>query len=104
MRIYIAGPMSGLPESNYPAFHDAARRLREIGLRVENPAENNAPRCGSWLGYMRIALRQVSKVDGVVMLPGWQRSRGARIEHRLARDLGLPLWTLAQALRGEVRR
>ncbi|HCY15586.1 MAG: hypothetical protein A2Z93_06320 [Curvibacter sp. GWA2_64_110] len=88
-RIYIAGPMTGLPELNYPAFNAAAARLRALGFEVENPAENQEPHCGSWLGYMRMAIRQLSQCDGVVLLPGWQESKGARIEHQLATQLGL---------------
>lgn len=88
-RFYIAGPMSGLPESNYPAFHAKAAELRAAGCHVENPAENPAPHCGSWLGYMRMAIAQMAHCDAVVMLPGWKKSRGARIEHQLASSLGL---------------
>lgn len=88
-RVYIAGPMTGLPELNYPAFNAAAARLRALGFEVENPAENPEPHCGSWLGYMRMAIRQLSQCDGVVLLPGWQESKGARIEHQLATQLGL---------------
>jgi hypothetical protein len=89
MRIYIAGPMTGLPEFNYPAFNDAARTLRAAGHVVHNPAENPVPPCGSWLGYMRMGLKQIADADCLVLLPGWADSRGARIEHRLAIDLGL---------------
>ncbi|HEX7866576.1 MAG TPA: DUF4406 domain-containing protein [Variovorax sp.] len=90
-RVYLAGPMSGLPESNYPAFNAAAARLRALGYHVENPAENPAPPCGSWLGYMRLALAQLVTCDHVALLPGWERSKGAGIEWRLACDLGLPV-------------
>lgn len=41
--VYLSGPMTGLPDFNYPAFHDAAQRLRSIGHRVESPAENPPP-------------------------------------------------------------
>lgn len=41
-RIYISGPMTGLPDFNFPAFHDAAARLRERGHEVANPAEINS--------------------------------------------------------------
>jgi hypothetical protein len=101
--VYIAGGMSGLPENNYPAFDDAAARLRAMGYVVRNPAENSPPKCGTWIGWMRKAIKQVAASDAVVLLPGWQKSRGARTEQRLARDLGLPRWTLAQVLRGEVK-
>ncbi|WP_087864022.1 DUF4406 domain-containing protein [Comamonas thiooxydans] len=88
-RIYIAGPMSGLPDFNYPAFHAAAAVLRTQGHHVENPAENPRPACGTWQGYMRMSLRQIAACDCLYMLPGWRGSRGARIEHGLALDLGL---------------
>ena len=88
-RIYVAGPMSGLPDLNYPAFHAAASYLRGLGYAVENPAENPAPPCGSWEAYMRMAIAQLVKCDEVHMLRGWSQSRGAKIEHELARTLGL---------------
>ena len=37
--IYIAGPMSGKVDHNYPAFHAAAKFLREKGWTVFSPAE-----------------------------------------------------------------
>lgn len=88
-RIYIAGPMSGLPELNYPAFHAMAAQLRAAGRHVENPAENPAPHCNSWLGYMRLAVAQLATCDTVVMLHGWEQSRGARVEYQLAVGMGL---------------
>lgn len=87
--IYIAGPMSGLPDFNYPAFHAAAKDLRGLGYQVENPAENSVPACGSWEGYMRLALAQLVRCDEIHLLRGWSQSRGAKIEHAIARELGL---------------
>lgn len=88
-RIYIAGPMTGRPDYNYPAFNQVAAQLRAAGYHVENPAENPVPPCGSWLGYMRLALAQLVTCDKVVALPEWTTSRGARIEVGLALELGL---------------
>jgi hypothetical protein len=96
--LYVAGPMSGLPDLNYPAFHAAARELRAAGHLVLNPAENPEPPCGSWLGYMRMAVAQVARADAVVLLPGWERSKGARVEFDLARGLGLEVLSLDVAL------
>lgn len=98
-RVYIAGPMTGLPAFNFPAFHAAAAQLRAAGYEVENPAENPVPACGgTWLGYMRMAIAQVATVDAVVLLPGWEGSKGARIERDLAIGLGLGVMTLRESL------
>lgn len=97
-RLYIAGPMTDLPATNYPAFNAAAAVLRAAGFEVENPAENPRPACGTWLGYMRMALTQLARCDAVVRLPGWEDSRGANVEVRTATDLGLPVIPLARAL------
>lgn len=88
MRVYLAGPMTGLPEFNYPCFRAAAKRLRAAGYWVENPADNLKPICGTWTGWMRKGITQLVKCDAIVMLPGWQQSRGASIEHELACGLG----------------
>jgi hypothetical protein len=87
--VFICGPMSGLPKLNYPAFNKAARHFRSLGHRVENPAENSPPPCGTWQGWMRLSIRQLCTVDQIALLPGWERSRGATIEARLAADLGI---------------
>lgn len=88
-RVYIAGPMSDLPDLNYPAFHALAVQLRAAGHIVCNPAENPAPHCNSWLGYMRLAVAQLATCDTVVMLKGWEQSRGAKVEYQLAVGMGL---------------
>lgn len=79
IRIYLAGPCTGLPEFNYPAFHAEAARLRQLGYHVENPAENAAPACGTWAGYMRLALAQLVTCETIALLPGWLASRGANL-------------------------
>ena len=89
-RVYICGPMSGLLELNYPAFNARAAQLRELGYHVENPAENPVPACGSWEGYIRLAIAQLVTCDYIDRLPGWGSSRGAVIEWGLAMDLDIP--------------
>lgn len=81
--------MSGLKDLNYPAFNNVAKQLRALGYHVENPAENPAPACGSWEGYMRLAIAQLVTCDEIHMLRGWRQSRGARIEYDLAVNLDL---------------
>ncbi len=89
MKIYLAGPMTGIKDYNYPAFNAEAARLRALGYTVENPAQN--PACDSWEGYMKQAICQLVKCDSVAFLPGWSNSRGALIERALAFDLKIPV-------------
>ena len=89
MKIYIAGPCTGIEALNYPAFNAAAARLRAEGHEVINPAENPEPPCGSWIGYMRMSVGQVVTCDAIFMLPGWRTSRGAILEHLIAKRLEL---------------
>lgn len=96
MRLYIAGPMSNLPDFNYPAFYKAEEQLVAAGYEVENPARNVVEGTASWLAYMRMSLVQISKVDGLALLPGWQDSRGASLEVHIAEALGLRLWSVEQ--------
>ncbi|ALY08894.1 deoxycytidylate deaminase [Arthrobacter phage Galaxy] len=93
--LYVAGPMTGLPDFNYPAFHSAAARLRRAGFEVLNPAENKPP-CEDpgWVDWMRAALGQLLKADGVALLPGWRTSKGATVERMVARELDIPALTV----------
>ncbi len=54
-----------------------------------NPAENPAPPCGSWGGYMRMAIAQLVQCDTIRLLPGWEDSSGARLEEHIAMRLGM---------------
>jgi len=88
-RIYIAGPMTGYPDCNFQAFHAAAERLAAAGWAVFNPAENfggrkDLPR----EEYLRLDLAALAQCDAIAMLPGWEDSRGAKLEYLVAREMG----------------
>jgi hypothetical protein len=90
--LYLSGPMSGLPENNYPAFHAAAAQLRAAGYTVINPAELGLPPGLDWIDYMRAAITamMLGKAEALAMLPGWRISEGAVAEWELGRRLGFP--------------
>lgn len=89
-RVYIAGPMTGLPEKNYPAFRAMAALLRAQGFTVISPAEIwPLDAVGTWADFMRKDLAAMLTCDVVQLLPGWRKSKGARIERLVARWLGL---------------
>lgn len=87
--VYVAGPMTGLPDLNFPAFHAEAARLRELGYEVINPAEINPDKHLSWRECMKTDIAALVFCDAIQMLPGWQASKGATLEHHIAERLGL---------------
>lgn len=89
MRIYIAGPMTGIKDLNFPLFHAEASRLRAVGHEVVNPAEVNPDPEAGWHCCMRKDIPELVKCDGIAMLPGWERSKGATLERHIARALDM---------------
>lgn len=89
MRIYVAGPMTGLPELNFPAFHAAAKKLRALGNDVINPAEINIDPAAGWSECMRADIAQLVTCHAIYLLPGWEFSRGAKLEVHIAESLGM---------------
>jgi hypothetical protein len=97
---YLAGPMTGLPKLNFPAFMAAAKQLRSEGHQIWNPAENdlnngidpNRPSAKPPLAwFMRIDLPAVCNSHGLFVLPGWRQSPGAQRESIVAVWCGLPV-------------
>lgn len=111
MRLYLAGPMRGIPQFNFPAFDAAAEKLRDLGHEVFNPADQDRAKYGDDLadgahtgdeatvaeshGFdLRAALGAdlhyiTQCADAVAVLPGWEASKGARAEVATALALGL---------------
>jgi hypothetical protein len=87
VKVYISGPMTGYPEFNYPAFRAAEARLSSLGHEPLNPARH--PEQASWADYLRLDLVDVLAADAVAVLPGWECSRGARLEVHVAHALGM---------------
>lgn len=88
-RIYIAGPMSGIPEHNFPAFNAAAESLRAAGWHVENPADHGAIEGAEWSDYLRYDIACLATCEAIALLPGWHKSKGACLEFSLAGSLGM---------------
>lgn len=101
--IYIAGPMSGYPEFNFPAFYRAAEKFKHLGYNVFNPANKSNEEAvvehssfGEGDGTKLIAsgwsfreaykwdTDRVIEADAIYMLKGWEASPGARGEHAVA--------------------
>lgn len=90
-RLYIAGPMTGHDGLNFPAFNAAAAKYRARGCFVLNPAELVPEQGTPWDECMRKDIAALVTCEEIVMLPGWQRSKGARLEHEIAIGLGMSI-------------
>jgi len=112
MRLYLAGPMRGKPQFNFPAFHTASAKLRAAGHEVFSPAERdegaygkdfaakNAAGCVKLAAAQGFSLREALEADtqyicrhaeGIALLPGWNKSKGAQAELALAKALDLEI-------------
>lgn len=96
MKLYVAGPMTGYEEYNYPAFRYAVDRLQFYGYETLNPCDNDkvlreAIPIPSWQDYMKASIAQVLQADGLAVLDDWALSRGARLEVDIAHALQIPV-------------
>jgi uncharacterized protein DUF4406 len=103
--IYVAGPMRGYPDLNFPAFHDAADRFRRAGWTVRNPVEIGReafgpnPEAVQPREFLRADIRVLVDCQAIAVLPGWEHSTGARCEAAIARSLGLAFFDAATMTR-----
>lgn len=101
MKIYLAGPMRGLPDWNFAAFDAAEKRWRAAGHQPFSPAQvDRVLQYGPAQGEDQSHLRHVMQMDlaclfaadAIALLLGWERSTGATVELALAQFLGLPVY------------
>lgn len=90
--------MSGYPDFNYPAFREAEKRLIQEGQKgVVSPAQDNLVTGNvPWHVCLKLALTQMMDCDGVVLLEGWEGSKGAQLEVHVARSLFIPVYELEE--------
>lgn len=95
--LYLAGPMYGLPEKNYPAFRHAEKVLREAGFHVYTPLSADAfvlkgdpEPTRQW--WQQTTLRiMLSGPEALALLDGWENSKGAMLEWQVANGLDWPV-------------
>jgi hypothetical protein len=109
-RIYLGGPMTGIPQFNFPAFDAAEVDLLDRGYDVVPPADLHDPvvrpqalasvdgSLGSvsvvtWGDCLSADVKMIADdgIEAIVLMTGWDRSRGARLEAFVGRLCGLPL-------------
>lgn len=122
VRLYLAGPMTKHRDKdyNFRAFYTAAALLRMKGYEIVNPAELDilqgqahwSPSEGrvslsqyfTFADAMRRDGHELSdpRTHGIVLLPAWEDSVGARKELDMARLFGLKVYVYLGD--GEIQR
>lgn len=103
LRVYIAGPMTGIDHFNYPSFYEAHDEIRanNDGVVILSPAHDDdgeiiAPPIPAYAKshdfYLRQALAKLLEANAIYMLPGWEKSTGARLELTMAKTMGMELF------------
>lgn len=102
-KYYLAGPMSGYENYNYPAFADTAAMLRGSGLQIESPHElpwpdghETMPLEKLWADMMKKSGKMMRGCDGIILMQGWPASKGARKELSTALVAGWPVWFISE--------
>lgn len=114
-KLYLAGPMTGIPGFNFPAFTQAAADLRARGYEVFNPAEKDNELYGEGIGESKTgSVEEIKKTHGfdpratikvdvnwvidnadvIALLPGWENSKGVAVELAAAKYLNLEIMYL----------
>lgn len=95
LRVYIAGPISGREiQEVVDAFALAERQLKLLGFKPVNPARHIDRIHSSgdeWGFWMRRCIAELVTCNAIYLLEGWQKSRGCRLEQKIARELGLAI-------------
>lgn len=87
MKIYISGKISGIEEIAPLLFAEAEIELKKQGFKVVNPLTINHDHDLSWESYMKEDIKEMCDCQAIYMLSNWYNSRGAIIEHDLAKKL-----------------
>lgn len=108
-RVYIAGPMSGYPEHNFPAFERAILHLKNRGYlpvspHLIDPTHVGECRIGNGAKYrvganghmeschLLADIKQLVHCDAIYMLKGWEASFGSELELTCAKRFGFPIY------------
>lgn len=100
--VYIAGKMTGLPDKGRNQFFLAQAALEDDGWIVLNPA--SLPDGLPANSYIPICLAMLSAASVVMLLPGWERSRGAQIEAHYAMYQNIPVREIESLIPIRVRQ
>ena len=98
MDVFISGPITGRPERNWKAFALAEAFLIRKGHAPRNPHSicKYMRADATHDEYMTVCIDALGECQAIYMLPGWEQSKGARMEYREAVERGMCIWYAAE--------
>ncbi len=90
--VYLSGPMTGLPDFNVAQFNTIKKTVALTGATVISPAD--LPQGPAWEHQIRKCMRFVSDCSHMLLIPGWENSKGALLEHLVACQIRTPRFYL----------
>jgi len=91
-KIYIAGKVSGEPIAECTMkFGIVQKQVEALGFIAINPLAVVGDWKTTWEEAMKKCIKALMDCDGMVLLPDWEQSTGAKIERQLAEDLCLTI-------------
>lgn len=100
---YLSGPMTGIKNFNSDNFKSACLHLRATGLTVLSPDEIDFNETKEDRGkkdygfYMKESIKLLLQADAIILMDGWQDSRGCRTELNVARAMNYPVYRYHQS-------
>ncbi len=107
MNVYLSGRITGLPfeeaESSFLFAEAVIERAGHVALNPMTLVDQTEGR--TYNEYLADALSvMLTQADAVYFLPNWNQSKGAKIEHAIARALGMPMYHGLDEVPVEVER
>ena len=104
--LYLSGPITGHPDF-FETFDSFERKLREKDFTIINPAKCiNSKALQEFINDEKFTYKYclhrdinfIFHVDAVTVMPGWENSKGARLEVFVAASVGIPIYTVDSLL------
>jgi len=93
-KLYLSGPITGMPNLNIDEFQKYEDKFKSLNFEVINPHKlhtEEETKTFEWHNFMRRDIGAMTECDFIVVLKGWEKSKGANLEVYIARNLSMPI-------------